>query len=368
MMLRRFNRVDSRQIDQACSMYVSCGAIFAYSGLSFPISARMLAVARTLIREGSVPDLFVCAEAEFVYHYLLGNWSEEHGIDDELVERALRFGQVWDFSTYLGLECDRRLRRGEFDEARTFLARLAEIKDVYGYAFAGANHDGMSAILLLEERNLRKALGAAERYCAGRHEDALKVFSLGLIAKAQVLLGERGAAAEALARAEELATRSGQISPWHRSSYLVSRLLFDVTALEDAGRDGDRTAVRPLRRRAKRSARAALGHAAMVAKERTETYRLAGQAAWLAGDQRRALTWWERSMAEGERLGARPELARTCLEIGRRLPAGHELNGLDASAYLRRAEQLFSELGLDWDLERLRGAEPAAAERASASA
>src|SRR5262249_54850790 len=65
MMLRRFNRVDPRQIDQACSMYVSCAAIFAYSGKSFGISSRMLGVARTLIREGNVTDAFVYREAEF---------------------------------------------------------------------------------------------------------------------------------------------------------------------------------------------------------------------------------------------------------------------------------------------------------------
>src|SRR5439155_1060293 len=86
--------------------------------------------------------LFIYREAEFVYHYLLGNWADEYLIENELVEQNLRYGQVWDVSNYLGLECDRRLRHGDFAGARRILARLADINDAYGYAFAGVTRDG----------------------------------------------------------------------------------------------------------------------------------------------------------------------------------------------------------------------------------
>ena len=94
---------------------------------------------------------------EFIHHYLAGDWDDDSVIDDGLVEEALRCGQLWDVNTYLGLYCDRRLRQGDFAGARALLARLDDINESYGYAFAGTNHDGMTALLLLEERRLTEA-------------------------------------------------------------------------------------------------------------------------------------------------------------------------------------------------------------------
>jgi class 3 adenylate cyclase/tetratricopeptide (TPR) repeat protein len=347
--LRRFNRIDPRAIEQAGPMYASCAALFAYSGISFAISQRMLGMAAGLVREGSIIDLFVYREARFACHYLQGDWDDVHAIDEALVEQDLRYGQLWDVTTYLGLECDRRIRRGDFRGARRLLAKLVEINDTYGYGFAGTTAEGMTAVLLLEERRCDEALAAAERYLSGRHEEALRVFALGSIAKAQLLRGQREAAARALAEAEDTEGRGVLISPWHQSAYLVSRLRFDATALAAAVESGDRAARRRFGSAARRSARRALAVARKVAKDRAEIHRLAGRVEWLLGRQRRALDLWARGVAQAERMGARPELARTFLEVGRRL--GEERSQVSAllgspADYVRRAESLLAEIGL----------------------
>jgi class 3 adenylate cyclase/tetratricopeptide (TPR) repeat protein len=361
--LRRFTRIDPRQIDQACGMYVSCAGLFAYSGISFGISARMLEVAKTLIREGNVVDRFVYqAMGQFVHHYLRGNWDEQYAIDDALVQEDLRYGQVWDVTTYLGLDCDRRLRRGEFAAARRLLAQLGDINDTYGYGFASETHDGMLPLLLLEERQLADALRAAERCHATRHEYAIKVVALAIMAKAHVLCGDLTAAAAALAKAADTARQSPLMSPWHESSYSLSRALFDVARLEQSLPHASRWRRLTLARCARRSVRSALRVSARVAKERTETYKLAGRLWWLLGKPERARAWWAKSIAEGERMGARPELARTYMEIGQRLAdsgnAPSTFNGMEAAGCARTAHRLFSELGLTWDLERLEHASP----------
>src|SRR5262249_42724550 len=151
-------------------------------------------------------------------HYLQGHWDDAHSIADELVEQALRYGEVLDVTNYLGLDSDRRLRRGDFDGARRILDKLAEINDAYGYGFAGTSHDGYLMLLLLEERNLGKALRVAESYAAGRHEYAIQVFALSVIAKLHLLGGEREKAAAMLTRAEEIAAQSSLLSPWHQST------------------------------------------------------------------------------------------------------------------------------------------------------
>ena len=59
-------------------------------------------------------------------------------------------------------------------------------------------------------------------------------------------------------------------------------------------------------------------------------------------------------MKEGNSLGARVELARTYETIGERLKGAESrfdaLDGIGADGYLRRAQRLFEEMGLDGSL------------------
>jgi class 3 adenylate cyclase/tetratricopeptide (TPR) repeat protein len=359
---RRLNGVDATQIDQASAVYASAGAVFCYSGLSFSISRRAIALAKGLVRPGSVRDQFTCASMEFIQNYLAGDWDDAFVVEEGLVEDALRFGQLWDVNTYLGLYCDRRLRQGDFAGARTLLGRLADLNDAYGYAFAGANHDVTLALLLLEQRRVRDALHAIEPYVAARHEDPLKVLGYGTRAKIQLLLGDGEAAAESLLAAERITSRSREIPPWHLSAYAAARLRFDLHALE-AG-DGGRSPA-ALGRRARASARYALGIAARAALQRTEVRQLAGRLWWLLGSRRRAIAHWRESLRVGMQLGARPELARTYAEIGRSIEQGGDsalaIDGVDAEGCFERAAALFGEVGLPLDVGLARSVGRAAA-------
>jgi hypothetical protein len=100
-----------------------------------------------------------------------------------------------------------------------------------------------------------------------------------------------------------------------------------------------------------------------------EVFRLLGVHGWLLGKQDKALTWWKKSIAEGERLGARPEQARTFFEVGRRLLSGDskakELDGLTAHDYLEKARAMFKEMGFHHDLEELGEVYPRAAGNSS---
>jgi antitoxin component YwqK of YwqJK toxin-antitoxin module len=58
---------------------------------------------------------------------------------------------------------------------------------------------------------------------------------------------------------------------------------------------------------------------------------------WIINKQKKALKYWTKSITEGERMGARPELARTYFEVGKRLSektSGHKApNGIKASQF-----------------------------------
>jgi class 3 adenylate cyclase/tetratricopeptide (TPR) repeat protein len=350
---RRFNRVDMRRIDQASAMYASFATMFCYSGLSFAVSRRALAIAKGLVRPGNTRDAFTCASMEFIHHYLVGDWRDDWLVDEELVGEALRSGQLWDVNTYLGLYCDQRLRQGDFAAARALLARLDDINDSYGYAFAGANHDGMTALLLIEQRRLLEASRAAEDYTSMRHEDALRVFGFGTHAKAQLLLGRREAAERSLAAAERITNRSIEVPPWHLSAYAAARLRHQVVLLEEAVATGESTAL--LAWNARRTIHQALRVAAKASLQRTEIHQLVGRIWWLLGRRAKALHAWERALGSGARMKARPELARTWAVAGESLAdGGGRLGGLDGAGCLARSLEMFQALGLEAEADAVR--------------
>jgi hypothetical protein len=143
----------------------------------------------------------------------------------------------------------------------------------------------------------------------------------------------------------------GQAIPYHLSFFHTARYLFDVAALEAGGAPRG-----PLRR----SRSKALGTAAKVASRRPQVYRLAGREAWLRGRRAAASRWWARALAEAERLGARPELARTLHEIAIRLsPEQAGPDGRTGAQCLAAAEALYRELRLARDLAGLEKGAPA---------
>lgn len=355
--IRRLDRLDPRTVEGAGGKYAGAAALFSFSGFSFAISRRFLAVAQTLIRNNNVSDVFLYRLFVFIHNYFAGNWREPCEIDDALIEEALRRGQLWDVDTFLGLDCGQQLDRGNFAAASARLRKISEIITTYGYEFARSNEYAMQAFIPLARRDLPQALQAVERYHQERHEELLNLLALGTKAKIQILLGEHTAAEQTLQRAEALSARLGAVPPFHACAYRLSRFLLDVCALERAAGLGDRTRARSLRRRARKSGARARAVATRMAPVRTEAYRLSGCYCWLLGKPRRAARWWRRSIAEGERLGARPELARTYLEVGRRMLATPRtlasLNELDAGTCIEKARAIFTELDLQWDLERL---------------
>jgi tetratricopeptide (TPR) repeat protein len=336
--IRRLGQVDPRRVDQACGMYAASSALFAYSGTSFDLSARLLPMSKALVR--NVRDDLGYRTMAFLHHYLAGDWREDHVIDDALIEEGLRYGDFWQVDTYLGLDCERRICQGRADEARAVIARLTRIGDEYGYGFAHSNASYMTAYLHLQERELPEAATTLHLYYAERSEQSLNLLALGTRCEIETLRGDLVAARASSAEAEEIAVRLGrQGAPFYAAPHYLSRWLL---ALETWERD---PGVRPSRRELSRLARAALGIARKIARERPKALRFMARHSWLLDRRRAALQWWERAFVEAERLGARPELARICGAASECLRGTDgRVNGLDAAALAIREAVVLDEL------------------------
>jgi len=348
--IRHLQRLDPASVEHSAAMYSGPVGPFAFTGLSFAISRRFLETASPLLPWDDPSELLSCRFFNFLHHYLEGDWSDAQGVDDALLEEGLRLGQLWDVCMYLDLDTERRLFRGEFAKVRERIDELGKIADLYQYDLARTSSEAYTLYLLVEERDLRAAIEAAERYYRDQPEDSFRAIALGTKVKALVLLGDLDAAEEEVERCTRVIQQSGTLMPFHLSACVRSQLMLEVALLEAGGE-------RAVRRRVRSSVRRAVRLAGKVASRRPEVLKLAGHLDWARGRRRRALGWWRRSLAAGEALGTRPELARIRLEVGLRLasaPGGPgSLDGVSAAELLDQGRAELEALGLSWDLERL---------------
>jgi class 3 adenylate cyclase len=353
--LRRIARVDTGTIREVGRKYAGCVGIFSYGGLSFGIGGRFLARAEALLEGHSdAPDYLYYRCMRFIHHFLAGDWSAAHEVPEDVFEAHVRAGHLWEAAAYLGLLGEKRARCGDFDGFARVLRRSDEIAEGFGYHDARLAAMGDQVYLLLEQGRFAEAVAAADAYREESPQAMLHVLAFGARAEAQVRAGALDEAAASLGRGEEVLAGMGlgQAIPYHVSFFHTARYAFDVARLE-AGAAPSRRALRASRRRA-------LGSVSKVASRRAQVYRLAGREAWLGRRRGAARRWWERSLAEAERLGARPEAARTLHEIAVRLPPGERGVGERTAAdCLDTAAAMYRELHLAHDLEALAKQRPA---------
>ena len=119
-----------------------------------------------------------------------------------------------------------------------------------------------------------------------------------------------------------------------------------------------KSTISKLRKNVCKSGKNALINSKKYAVYRTAVFKLTGLYYWLVNKQNKAVKWWKRAIEEGERLGARPHIARTYMEIGKRFieekSKYKELNGISAKEYLEKAKTIFQEIDLQWDLDELK--------------
>jgi class 3 adenylate cyclase/tetratricopeptide (TPR) repeat protein len=356
--LRRLNQVDPRTVENAGGMYASSVGYFSYAGLSLGLEQRLLRLAASLVNADDPREQFLYRLMSFIFHLFTGDWDERHSVEASLVEENLRLGQLWYVINYLPLEAKRRTRQGRFPAAAELIEQIAKIRDLYAYDLAASNQAAGTMYLHLERRRLPEALKAATEYYGSFREDLLNLLALGTRARIERLLGRRGDAEESFTRADAIVKRLRFLPPFHLSEYLLAGLQLELDRLETAMAEGDRRAARRAGRRVRRRARRTLARATKVAWQRPESFCLAGTGEWLCRRKGAALRLWERSLACAESVGMRPEAGRTWLEVGRRLAggSGETFRGVSGSACFDRAEAIFGDLGLDWDLERLAAA------------
>jgi tetratricopeptide (TPR) repeat protein len=288
-------------------------------------------------------------------------WDKIQGFDEDLMNAALRIGDLWQTANYLIFYGLVKGEQGEFGHLRKTIERTHVIGETYAYNLATLETRELESELLLKVGSAHEALTAAEKgilLSRKQRNELHELIFLGYKAEAQQLSGDAEGARATIAQATELHEKqSVMVLTIFMAPFLAARLFVDIERLKqamDADASQDMTA---LRRQVCKSGKEALKNAHKYAPYRTKIFRLMGDYHWVIHKQSKALKWWRKAIKEGTRLGARPDLSRTYFEVGKRMlePQSKywELDGIDAMVYLEKARDMFKEMDLLYDLEKL---------------
>jgi hypothetical protein len=252
-----------------------------------------------------------------------------------------------------------QVAQGDFIASSKSVEKLREIADLYDSVEARVNEYISHVELLLQRRDLTQALNKADESIAFYNKigsDLQTLRTYGMAAYARILQKDLVDAELLLKQAEEIACKIKARLPYDHIDYLISKFFYHLQKLELAGNSNTKNNA-PKNRIIYKSGKEALANARKYPIYRTEALRLMGTYYWLRGRHIKALAWWKKSINAGMELQAKPALARTYFEVGKRLLVSNskyeELDGITAEDYLEKAKIMFKELNLAWDLNEL---------------
>jgi len=323
------------------------------------LSRRVLSLVKDKIDMNDARSVLYYKCSEIFHNVLSGSWPEDMVVDQDLVEKNLRAGEFLIVLSYIGFSQILYTARGHFPGSQWVIQELSDMYEKYDYDYAYVQKFMDNLNLLTNKRRMQEALVESE---AGIHFISKTGFQTWLVwiytfkARSQFMLGDVRGATDSLGHAEKVMSQVSVV-PTNGGEFLACKFLLALHNLERSLERDDKEASAKQRSRAFRAGKASLETAGKAVFFKTESLKLMGVYYWLIGKQRKAIKWWRKAIAEGQRLNARLELSRTYYEVGKRLlePKSKykELDGIKAEEYLEKARVMFEEMDLQWDLDEL---------------
>lgn len=339
--------------------WVGISGVFVLSG-SYRIGNKIIDYIRTCVsKSGSSVQSQMFGYIEVLTDYLTGNYNSK--LNKNQIENWMRNGDLHTptmYLYYLGLNC---LCMGQYDTMQKSMDLIHEISVKYDYPIAKVSHQSLLLRYLADQGQLDEAM----KYVDDGIDNCIK---LGLNRHLVVFEGYKTIIELHRNNVEpakmSLSTILGieKSDPNIPSVILANKtrasFIYHLTLLREALRlKADKKTILENKKFVISSGKEALRQSRKLVPLRAETYRRLGVLYGLLSNQKRAVVWLARSIKEAKKLGARPDLSRTYMEVGKRLmePKSKykQLNGITAEGYLEKARVMFEEMDLQWDLEQL---------------
>lgn len=333
--------------------------LFCYSGISFRLSSRILESVKGKIDKNDARSMLYYKFSDSMHRFFTGEWDKVGEYDENLESLNLRIGAIWLASNYVLYNGYLQLEQGNYSSSQELANRLFNISHTYEDDYSRSMKYLLNTKLLMKYRKLKEAVietgnGIEHLNKLGYKELACALYSYK--ARIKMIMGDIKEAEELLQHASRILSNTNSV-PISHNQFFIARFTLDLYNLEESIKSGNQKESARIRKTAAKTGRKTYKLSQKVAAQRTETQKLLGIFHWLSGKQKKALKSWRKSIKHGQSYGAKLELSRTYMEVGKRLLEKkgrfHELNGITAQQYLEKAKALFEEMNLRWDLEEL---------------
>ncbi len=349
--MRRLVKLDISRVENGPAIFAAGSGLFSYTGISFDISRRILMRARDYIDENDAKSMLVYKYVEFIHHFHAGNWDRDLDFNEELVNRNLELGEFF-FSSAFPEQCGYLyIEQGRFSKIDGLLNKLRDIGESYDSDMARGRVFLLDSKRAIKRRKLQEAAEMVEKAIQFTQKAGHSLFVLtayGMKAYVKILSGDPQGAEETLKHLSSITANEKQMAPNKKSYLLICRFLIALGELEQAAAEQNEENQLEWKRKIRPIAAAAVKNVNKYAPDKTEVFKLMGTFYFLTGRRHQADKWWNRSIETGHRLKAGPELARTYMEIGKRLmetgEGGGKLNGKTGHHFQQLAHNLIKEM------------------------
>jgi class 3 adenylate cyclase/tetratricopeptide (TPR) repeat protein len=356
---RKLTRFDLTKCELGIGMFAGASNLFSFTGISFGLSRKIIGLLKNRVDKNDIKSFIIYDFSDTLHKYMEGGWKNIRAYDDDLVSKNLNIGEIYWTSQHYYWHALPKLYQGDLDVARLLVEKLAGLFDVYENNLSLSLKYLLNTSLLLERHQIHSALMEIDEgleFGRQRIEGPIQIEMYSRKAHIHILMGEIEFAERYLNLANEV---RGEIDtvPWQLTDFLRGQFECDLYRLKESIKTKRKDEISQHRKKANKSSKQFIKATQKVAQFRTDSYKLRGTYFWLINRQKKAISWWQRAIEEGERLGARLELSRSYFEVGKCLSEDKSkyktLNGIKAEAYLEKARGLFEEMDLQWDLDQL---------------
>jgi len=348
---------DLTKFDFGAKCFADVSVTFSFGFSLFRLSKKVLDFVNNKINHDDIKNMMNYEFSERMHNWLSGDWKKQKKYDDNIVNQYIKISEIQKIAYYLNQNAFTISEQGDFLKALELLDKMYEIGNLYDSEHVKSCVYPNYVKLLMKYRRFDEAIIKADTGIdfSNKLGETVYLFSThSFKARTQIIMGDLQGSESSLHNAGKY-----RISmPFHLTDFLTSQFLYDICLLEQGIKDGNNSEVSEYRKKAIKSGKGAVNISRKAASDRVEIFKLMGVYYWLINKQKKAMKWWNESIKEGERLGARLELSRTYFEIGKRLRTASETSlsrphGLSAEEYLEKARVMFEEMDLQWDLEQL---------------
>jgi class 3 adenylate cyclase len=377
--LRRLTKFDLMKIKDENGMDIGataialCSTAFTWTGLSYSVGRKMLDFVQDKIDMNNTKSALSYKFARLMLNYMSGDRSCEIDYDKDLINYNIIKGEFARVIAYCHLYANFCIEIGDFTEIGSISNKLSTLYNEYGNIYANIVKFIIRTRFLMKTRKLEEGVNEAKegiKFSNNKKEFDSWVFLLfSLKSIIQIFMGDTDAAAVSLQKAEAIKYEL-QITSVPFGRYMLGRFNLNLRLLEDALKRTDRSLIKHLLTDAISTGKKVLKISNKFANIRTETFLLMGLYCWLSDKPGKSLKWWLKAIEAGKQFNERLELSRVYFEIGRRLlekpvtPRNAVIvrktvslmkkkTGLTPEECLNRAERMFKEMDLQWDLEQL---------------